>query len=226
MFTRKLVALILAGIVAVPGWGASNPVGTVQSSNSASLRGSALVKGTTLYSGDVISTAQQGNAWVSLPGGAQFYLAANSQAQVRKLADDRGIQLELQQGISKFRSTDLTPIEVVLADATIRPATGGAGYISLLTPTTAIIGAEKGAILITTEHDGITTTVPEGSAVNVSMASGAPSGSSQGVKSPVASHAWIVIVGAFVVGGVIGGAIGANLAENSQNPNNVSPFKP
>jgi ferric-dicitrate binding protein FerR (iron transport regulator) len=226
MYTKKLLALLLGGVIAVPGWGASNPVGTVQNSSSASVRGSALVKGTTLYSGDVISTAQQGNAWVSLPGGAQFYLAANSRAQVRKLADDKSVQLEVGQGVAKFRSTESTPIEVVLADATIRPATGGAGYIALLTPTTAIIGAEKGAVLITTEHDGNTTMVPEGSAVNVSMASGAPSGSPQGVKSPVASHAWIVIVGAFVAGGLIGGAIGANLNENSQNPNNVSPFKP
>ncbi len=232
MFTRKLVALILAGIVAVPGWGASNPVGTVQSSNSASLRGSALVKGTTLYSGDVVNTAQQGNAWVSVPGGGQFYLAANSQAQVRRAADNNGVQIALQQGIAKFRSTESTPIEVILADATIRPATAGAGYISLLTPTTAIIGAEKGAVLITTSHDGKTTTVPEGSAINVSMESGDPSGgptgapSPQGVKPAVASHAWIVVTGAFIAGGLIGGAIAANLSEGSQNSNNVSPFKP
>ncbi len=225
MYIRRLLALILGVLIAVPGWGASNPVGTVQNSNSATLRSSALIKGTTLYSGDVINTAQQGNAWVSLPGGAQLYLAGNSQAEIRKIADVKGVQLEIEQGTAKFRSTELTPIQVVLADATIRPATGGAGYVSILTPTTAIIGAEKGAVLITTEHDGRTTTVPEGSAVKVTMASGAPSGSPQ-VKPPVPSHAWIVIVGAFVAGGLIGGAIGANLAENSQNPNNVSPFKP
>ena len=227
MFTRKVLALVLGGLIAVPGWGASNPLGTVQSSNSASVRGSALVKGTTLYSGDVISTAQQGNAWVSLPGGAQFYLAGNSQAQVRKTADDKGFQLEVGQGVAKFRSTELTQIEVVLADATIRPATGGAGYIALLTPTTAIIGAEKGAVLITTEHDGKTTSVPEGSAVNVSMASGNMASGVPQVKPAVSSgHGYVLLVGAFVVGGLVGGAIAANLNESSQNSNNVSPFKP
>lgn len=223
MFTRKILALILGGFLAVPGWGASDAIATVQSSSLASVHGSALVKGTTLYNGDVISTAQQGNAWVSLPGGTQFYLAGNSQAQVRKNSD-KGVQLELERGIAKFRSSEMSPIEVVLADATIRPASDGAAYISLLTPTTAIIGAEKGAVLITTEHDGKTTSVPEGSAVNVSMAPSAPP---QGVKPAVSSgHGYVLLIGAFIVGGLVGGAIAANLNEPSQNPNNVSPFKP
>jgi ferric-dicitrate binding protein FerR (iron transport regulator) len=221
MAFKKAMALLLGILITVPVWAVSNAVGTVQNSRSATVHGSSLVGGTTLYSGDIIRTEQQGSAWVSLPGGAKLFVAGNSTVQIRKSANGPSVQLEVERGAARFRSTQQAPIEAILADAVIRPAEGGSAYISVLSSNAAIIGAEKGSVVITTEHDGRSTTVPEGSAVNVSMASGAPSG----VKTAKSSRGMIILVGAFIAGGLVGGAVAANLAEPSHG-NPVSPFQP
>ncbi|MGC1106121.1 MAG: hypothetical protein WA876_06250, partial [Candidatus Acidiferrales bacterium] len=70
-----------------------------------------------------------------------------------------------------FRSTDKTPVQGLLYDATISPADSptASGYVEFTSATSAIIGAENGNLLVTTSHDGASRVIPAGSMMEVHM---------------------------------------------------------
>ncbi|HEU5410485.1 MAG TPA: hypothetical protein VFU57_05660, partial [Candidatus Acidoferrales bacterium] len=161
---RQAIAVALAALLAVPLWGASNiPIlGTVADSQFATVRGIALANGTNVYDGDVISTGDKGNAWISMPGGAGLLLGAQTQVQISRHETRGPVDFDLAQGTVKFHSTNATFVEGLLYDATIRPADSpdASGYIEMTGPHSAIIGSDKGNILITTEHNGASRIIP------------------------------------------------------------------
>lgn len=172
--TRQLVAVILIPLFAVPMWGASENaavIGTVSNSAFATVAGSNLADGTNIYDGDVISTADRGDAWVMLPGGAGILLGQNTEAQIRKDSPTGPIDFDIAQGEVKFRSTDKTMVQGFLYDATVAPANSptASGYIEFISPTSAIIGAESGTLLVTASHDGSSRLIPAGSMMEVHM---------------------------------------------------------
>jgi hypothetical protein len=170
----QLVAVIVVPLLAVPMWGASENaavIGTVANSAFATVAGSNLADGTNIYDGDVISTADRGGAWVMLPGGAGILLGQNTEAQIRKDSPTGPIDFDIAQGEVKFRSTDKTMVQGFLYDATITPANSptASGYVEFTSPTSAIIGAESGNLLVTTSHDGGSRFIPAGSMMEVHM---------------------------------------------------------
>lgn len=173
-FTRQLVAVIVIPLLAVPLWGASpnaNVLGTVTNTQFASVAGASLTDGTNIYDGDVISTADRGGAWVTLPGGAGILLGQNSEAQIRRESPNGPIIFDIAQGEVRFRSTDKTLVNGYLYDATISPdgSPTASGYVEFTSPTSAIIGTETGNLLVTTSHDGASRVIPAGSLMEVHM---------------------------------------------------------
>lgn len=173
-FTRQLVIVIVIPLVAVPMWGASatsNVLGTVTNTQFATVAGASLTDGTNVYDGDVISTADKGGAWITLPGGAGILLGQDSEAQIRREGPNGPIIFDIAQGEVRFRSTDKTLLNGYLYDATIAPSGSptASGYVEFTSPTSAIIGAENGNLLVTTSHDGASKVVPAGAVMEVSM---------------------------------------------------------
>ncbi|HEV2340448.1 MAG TPA: hypothetical protein VGS15_01460 [Candidatus Acidoferrales bacterium] len=169
MTFRQSLSLSLSVLIASPLWASVGVIGTVQTSKLATLRGANLVAGTTVCDGDTIHVAPQGSAWVSLPGGGAVLIGQNSEISFQKTAQ-AAAEFEIESGQVKFRSSDASSVHAILGDASIESLKGPAiGYITMYGQTSAIIGAEKGDILITLAHDGSTKTLHEGSAIAVRL---------------------------------------------------------
>ncbi len=167
MFARQALALLLGLLLAFPVWGDPNIVGSVASSHSAMVRGTNLTPGSTIFSGDTIEVAARGSAWITLSGGAQVQVAENSQVRLTK--ETESIQLTVDRGGASFRSLEKSPVEARLGDATIRSANGlpAVGVVHVRSAQSAIIAAEKGALVIATAHDSKSVTLREGEGAEV-----------------------------------------------------------
>ena len=169
MFARQAVALVLIAALAFPAWSNPSIVGNVARSQSATVRGTALTPGSTIFSGDAIEVGPRGSAWITLPGGAQVLIAQNSLVYLAKTADTT--QLVVNRGVVSFRTTEKSRVEALLADATIRPVNDmpAVGSVAVRNPQSALIAAEKGMLVITTEHNASSVTLREGEGAEVAM---------------------------------------------------------
>lgn len=220
--TRQFIVVILIPLFAVPMWGASentSVVGTVANSAFATVSGSRLADGTNIYDGDVISTADRGQAWVMLPGGAGILLGENTQAQIRKDSRAGPIDFDIAQGAVKFRSSDKTLVQGFLYDATIAPANSpsASGYVEFTSPTSAIIGAESGSLLVTTSHDGGSRLIPAGSMMEVHMIPSPDQGPNQN-RTAKRRTGLIVLLGIVMIGVITVLAIVLNHHERHVSP--------
>lgn len=173
-FTRQLIAVIIIPLFAVPIWAAAPNaafIGTITNAASATVAGTLLANGTNIYDGDVISTSDHGDAWVTLPGGAGILLGENSEAQIRRESPTGPIIFDISEGEVKFRSTDKTLVNGYLYDATIAPADSpnASGYVEFTSPTSAIIAAKTGNLVVTATHDGLSRVIPAGSMMAVRL---------------------------------------------------------
>lgn len=240
MIPKKSLIFVLSVFLAIPIWAVPELVGTVASSKSTSARGSDLTTGMTLFSGDTISVAQGGDARISLAGGSQLRLAQSS--VLRFAHAGKTHQLELIKGQVNFRSMPQSLAEGILGDATFRPASDSSasvGVISFLTATTVAFFAQQGDWLILTAHDGKSTPVREGTAMEARLAhadelsaSDLPAGYHQRPpRAAVGGGALLVIlIGLLLIGGVLLAAflLGSNESglNCQQQINAVSPITP
>ncbi len=226
MGLRKVLAVLVVSLMAVPGWAGPSPaIGTVQGSNGAIVRGTNLVQGTTVYSGDQIEVGPHGNAWIALAKGGQVILSQGTLATLERGSSSAPVQLVVERGFAKFRSSLGSPVEGLLANATIRPSSGsGVGYINVVNSGNAVIGAEKGSMVVTTPSGA--TTVPEGMALTVRLADAQTQSSNAAASTgSSAGKGKIILVGALIVAGVTAAAVAINEGEPSQNPSVISPYK-
>ena len=199
---RQTIAVTVAALLAFPLWGASDVssiIGTVANTQFATVAGASLADGTNIYDGDVISTADKGGAWVMLPGGGGILLSQDTEVQLRKDSPGGPIDFDIAQGAVKFRSTEKAAVQGFLYDATIS-ATGSpaaAGYVEMTSPTSAIIGAEEGTLLVTTSHDGASRVIPAGSLMEVRMVPSQEQGQNRTAKRRTGL---IVLLGIVMVG--------------------------
>jgi hypothetical protein len=216
MILRQALALFLTAFLASPLWANTAIVGTVQNSNLATLGGANLAAGTTLYDGDTVSVAPRGDAWIDVPGGAAILVGQNSEIQLRK-SSSGGVEFEIEAGTAKFRSSGTSAVDAILADATIRALDGAAvGYITLYGQDSAVIGAEKGDIIVTAAHDGSSRTIHEGSAIAVRLVPDPQQNTN--VIPAKKRRKRIVFYGALLVGGAT--AIGLLWPEGKESPSN------
>lgn len=222
---RQLIAIIVIPLFAVPMWGASPNagfIGTVTNAEAATVAGAVLASGTNIYDGDIISTSDRGDAWVSLPGDAGILLGENSEAQIRRESPAGPVIFDIAQGVVKFRSTDKTLVNGYLYDATISPANSptASGYIEFISPTSAIIAAETGNLLVTTSHDGASRLIPAGSMMTVRMAPAPPQDQNQN-RTAKRRSGFIVLLGIVMIGTITAVAIILNHHEKKKvSPSN------
>ncbi len=166
---RQALALLLVLPLAFPAWGDPVVVGNVASSQSATVRGTTLAPGSTIFSGDTVEVGTSGSAWITLTGGAQVKVGENSQVRLAKTTDS--IQLIIDRGGALFRTAEKSPVEALLGDATIRSADGlpAVGIIIVRDAQSAVIAAQKGMLLISTAHDSKDVTLREGERAEVTL---------------------------------------------------------
>ena len=162
MALRKILVGVLTMVMVSPVWGGGEPLGNITSSNDATIRDSKLTPGSTVFTGDVISVAAHGGARIALTGGAQAEILGNSSVQLTMT--DNKIQMAVNRGQASFHTSGGNGMSALVGDATVRPADGAetSAVIQSLSETHAIVAAEKGALLVTTAHDGKVYTVREG----------------------------------------------------------------
>jgi hypothetical protein len=168
MALRRIAAGILAMTMISPAWGVGQPLGSVTSSINATVRDTKLTSGSTVFNGDTIAVGEHGGARISLTGGAQAEVVGDSVIRLTKA--EKQIQMIVDRGQASFLASTDSTISARVADATVRPAANveTAAVIQSLSETHAIVAAKKGALLITTAHDGKVYTVPEGEAADLS----------------------------------------------------------
>ncbi len=208
-------------------------LGSVASSRLASVRGAALTPGSTVFNDDTVEVGPRGSASIALAGGGQVQLAENSLVRLIKM--EGKVAVAVGRGRASFRSNEQSPVEALVADATIRALGGSAvGIVYVRSPESAIIGAEKGALLISTEHDARTLTLREGEGIEVTLAPAKDR--DQGTKpagrsAPAASWTTgkVVLFAVILAGAVTAIALllGRNETEQSTQTkcNEISPFR-
>ncbi len=225
MVARQAIAVAVALLLAFPAWTDPTVVGSTIGSQQAHVRGAALTPGTTIFSGDVIEVSSNGQASLSLTGGAQVDIAAESQLRVTK--DSHRVVLELGRGATAFRSTSGAPVDAKIADATIRAAENSAavGVVAWKSPTAGVIAAKSGQLLVTTAHDGRTVVLNEGEGIEFAYAPAAANDDDDDI-----SRAGIIILGGVIIGLATLAAILLNRnsrdLDQEDRCNPVSPFQP
>ena len=228
MVARRVLSVVVIMLLAFPAFGDVNVVGNVTGSQSATVRGTNLVPGSTILNGDTVEVGARGIARILLAGGSQVQVAENSQVRLAKAAGKT--QLTIDRGLAVFRTGQDSPVEALLADATIRAASDQTtvGIVNVRSPSSALIGANKGALEIRLAHDAKSLTLREGEGVELTLVPADPR--DQGAM-PAGKASWsagkIVLLAAVLCGLATGIGLALSHGEPTQaNPClEVSPFR-
>jgi hypothetical protein len=163
---REIVAAILAScLLMTPVWGASTgALGTVVSSDRASVGGTGAAVGTTIFDGDTLSTAELGSVQLRT-GNARFQLAASSEA---KVGDVGGMPtVTLLRGSGTFSTASAKAFALNALTAVIKPMSDEptVGQVTVLSVNELLVGCTRGALSITVGDDS--RVIPEGSAYRI-----------------------------------------------------------
>jgi len=163
---REIVAVLLAGLLLnAPVWGAPvAALGTVVAANGASISGADAAVGTTIFAGDLLSTADSGSVQLRA-GAARFFL---SQSSAATLAEDSGAPVAtLRRGSAMFSTANAKAFSLVVSTAVIRPKSDDPtiGQVTLVDAKQLIVRCARGALTITVGDDS--RVIPEGSAYRV-----------------------------------------------------------
>jgi len=226
MYSRKLLACLLVLLLAFPAWANPTVVGSVVRSQAASVQGVRLATGSTLYSGDAIHVDAGGAARIALPDGALIQLTENSLVQLAR--NDATTQLIVDRGSLAFRSTEKSPVEALLGDATIRSADDNlaVGIIQMRGPDAAVIMAEKGRLSIQLAHDGSLTTLREGEGMEVRLVADTAEAQSGPTPAGRSRRRRVILLAIILTGAMTAIALLlANQEPDLNNCNAVSPFR-
>ena len=96
MIRKHLLAMAVLLFAAVSVSAKQAVVGSVLSSQGATVHGANLKAGSTIFSGDTIEVGPKGSAVIALPNGGQVQVSADSQVSLSKTADS--IELSINKG--------------------------------------------------------------------------------------------------------------------------------
>jgi len=229
MLGRRMLAIVLVCLIAVPVWGDTNLLGTTISANSTKLRGVPVIAGATVFSGDVFEVGTGGAAWLSLTDRTRLHIGPGTSAVLARSGEM--VQFRLLRGSASFRTFEMNRFEVWLADARVRSLSSrpAVGIVAVLSPSKAAVIAERGALVVSTERDGKTVILREGEGVEVALA---PAPASPAPPPPVAALTGVQIAIIGVAAAAVSIAAGAALSSAEPNLNQqqiqnaVSPFRP
>jgi hypothetical protein len=165
--SREIVAAFLTSCVLmtpVRGASASGALGTVVASDRASVGGAGAAVGTTVFSGDSLSTAEAGSVQLRTSA-ARFLLAASSMATVH---EDGGMpEATLLRGSATFSTASAKAFALNVSTAVIRPRSDEptVGLVTMVGRKELMVKCTRGALTITVGDDS--RVIPEGSAYRV-----------------------------------------------------------
>lgn len=81
------------------------PIGTVSSCTAATIHGTSLVPGSTIFSGDAMDVDPGGSAWIAASGGAQVQVFENS--TVSFSANGKSIDVTVTRGLASSNSANI-----------------------------------------------------------------------------------------------------------------------
>jgi hypothetical protein len=163
---REIVAAVLAScLLMTPVWGASaSALGTVVSSDGASIGGAGAAVGTTIFDGDKLSTADAGSMQLRTDK-ARFLLSASSEATVK---EDGGMPTAtLLRGSGTFSTSSAKAFALNALTAVIKPMSDEPtiGQVTVLGEKQLLVKCTRGALTITVGDDS--RVIPEGSAYRI-----------------------------------------------------------
>ena len=180
---QQLTAAVLIALMASPAWSQPQVAGTVMACQFATLRDAPLLPGSTIFSGESVAVSQTGAAQIALPGGGRIEVLGDS--AVRLTRNESGLDFAVERGAVSFTGGPQGDIQTVLGDATVRPGDPFAvGLLHLESADSAVLAAVKGRLTISTQHDGKSVDVPEGSAVRIALADAPAPPQGQGGAQP------------------------------------------
>ena len=122
MSKRSAACLCIFLLLAVSVRAKPVPIGTVSSCKAASVHGTSLVPGSTIFSGDAIDVGPGGSAWIAVPGGDQVRVFENS--AVIFTSNEKSIEVTVTRGLARSNSTNIV----------VRTLPSGAGLPPLSAP--------------------------------------------------------------------------------------------
>jgi hypothetical protein len=164
---REIVATSLASVLLTAplyGFPAADALGTVVAANGASVSGAGAAVGTTIFSGDKLSTEDGGSVQLRA-GAARFLLSKSSVATV---GEDNGMPVAtLLRGSATFSTASAKAFSLVVATAVIRPKSDEPtiGQVTLLDAKQLLVRCTRGTLTITVAGDS--RVITEGSAYRV-----------------------------------------------------------
>lgn len=163
---REIVAACLVSCLLMsPAWGAStSALGTVVAADRASVSGAGASVGTTIFSGDKLSTADAGSVQLRTSG-ARFLLGQSSAATVSEEAGTPGAIL--LRGSAIFSTANAKAFTLNVGTASIRPKSDEPtiGQVTVLSAKQMLVKCTRGALTVTVGDDS--RVVPEGSAYRI-----------------------------------------------------------
>src|SRR5467141_1166277 len=164
--TKSLLALLVsASLVTAPVWAApSSSLGTVVYAERAHVGAAQASVGTTVFSGDRLSTDQYGSMQVRA-GAARLLLSSYSSATF--FQEDASPVATLAFGSATFSTANSNAFALHVATAVIRPKTSQPtiGQVTVLNPKELIVKSTRGSLTIAVEDD--VREIPEGGAYRV-----------------------------------------------------------
>ncbi|HEY6386988.1 MAG TPA: hypothetical protein VIX91_15035 [Candidatus Acidoferrum sp.] len=164
--SREIVAACLVScLLMTPVWGASaGALGTVVSSDRASIGGAGAAVGTTIFDGDKLSTADLGSVQLRT-GAARFLLSASSVATVNEAGGIPGAIL--LRGSATFSTANEKAFTLSALTAVIKPKSDEPtiGQVTVLGEKQLLVKCTRGALTITVGDDS--RVIPEGSAYRI-----------------------------------------------------------
>jgi hypothetical protein len=164
--TKTLLALLVSfSLLATPVWAApASSLGTVVYAERAHVGAAQASVGTTVFSGDRLSTDQNGGLQVRA-GAARLLLSSYSSATFSQ--EDANPAATLAFGSATFSTANSNAFALHVATAVIRPKTNQPtiGQVTVLNPKELVVKSTRGSLTIAVEDD--VREIPEGAAYRV-----------------------------------------------------------
>jgi hypothetical protein len=212
-----LVAVLSTALIVAPIHATTKPFGVVVQADRARLGTAEASTGSTVFSGDTLTTNASGLLRVRTARG-QLYLLENSEARLESRTD--GTAVQLVRGTVGLQMENESFAGIYALGALVRPKTGGAHVqVSISKLNELVVASASGAAEVVLLNR--TLEVPAGTAYRLAVAPAALQGG-VGAGSGISANlvaTWIVI------GAIIGGIILATifLEQTDRRP---SPFSP
>jgi len=162
-----IVAILALSLISIPSFAANEkPLGLVTQAQAAHLGNATVVIGTSVYTGDTLTTDEGGTVRMRV-GGSQFFLLASSSATLS--ANSSAVNASVDRGTVGFSSNGEDQIALEIPEGILRAANGQPAYgqVTILSPLEVIISASRGTLVL--DNDGELHEIPAGKSYRVTM---------------------------------------------------------